>query len=207
MRLHLTHCFRGIIRLLLPLTIYASLACKDQTEQSGGPIFYDTDDIEGIDSISHDDIREGGLNSDSYNSSDGQDGDNGLIIIPYRLDGGVKCIPVTVNGYTFDMIIDTGCSTNQISLAEAKYLYDKGAFTTDDILGQAQGQLADGSICINMVVNLKEVSIDSTLTFKNVKATVSDNLRAPLLLGNEILNRVASVTIDNEKNEIHFKRK
>ena len=38
----------------------------------------------------------------------------------------------------------------------------------------------------------------------NVIATVSDNVGAPLLLGNEVLNRAAAFTIDNERKVVRF---
>ena len=52
-----------------------------------------------------------------------------------------------MNGqFTVKMILDSGCSGTLISIAEAKYLYEKGCFTQDDILGTTQSQIADGSI-------------------------------------------------------------
>ena len=59
----------------------------------------------------------------------------------------------------------------------------------------------------NMVVNLKEVVIDNKVFCPNVEATVSGNINAPLLLGNEILDRVAAITIDNQNQTLKFKIK
>ena len=120
------------------------------------------------------------------------------IEIPFREESGVKYIMVNVNGVGFEMIFDTGCSGALISLAEAQYLADKGKLTQDDILGTAHSQIADGSIVENMVINLKEVIIGYKIRYDNVVATVSSNINAPLLLGNEVLDRHATVTIDNE---------
>ena len=105
------------------------------------------------------------------------------------------------------MIFDTGCSGALISVAEANYLYQKGKLTQDDILGTAQSQIADGSVVENMVVNLKEVVINDQILCPNVKATVSSNINAPLLLGNEILDRLATIKIDNENETLNFKLK
>lgn len=123
--------------------------------------------------------------------------------IPYREEGGVKLIPVQINTLKVDMIFDTGASMTSISMAEANYLYSKGLLDKEDVLGTASSQVADGRITTGMVVNLKEVLLDGKLPFYDVKAFVSDNMRAPLLLGNEVLNRVASYTIDNEQQVIH----
>lgn len=134
-----------------------------------------------------------------------QSGDE--IVVPFRNENGVKYVAVKVNGVGFEMIFDTGCSDALISVAEANYLYQKGKLTQDDILGTAQSQIADGSVVENMVVNLKEVVINDQILCPNVKATVSGNIKAPLLLGNEILDRLATIKIDNENETLNFKLK
>lgn len=129
------------------------------------------------------------------------------ISVPYREVSGVKIVNVRVNGVGFDMIFDTGCSETLISPAEAIYLLQKGLLTENDIIGYTKSMIADGSIVENTVVNLKVVSIEGKVNCYNVKAVVSNNLSAPLLLGNEALDQVASYTIDNENNNILFKLK
>lgn len=134
-----------------------------------------------------------------------QSGDE--IVVPFRNENGVKYVAVKVNGVGFEMIFDTGCSGALISVAEANYLYQKGKLTQEDILGTAQSQIADGSVVENMVVNLKEVIINDQILCPDVKATVSGNINAPLLLGNEILDRLATIKIDNENETLNFKLK
>lgn len=131
-----------------------------------------------------------------------QSGDE--IEIPFREEGGVKYIQVNVNGVGFEMIFDTGCSDALISLAEAKYLVEKGKLTREDFLGTSQSRIADGSIVEDMVVNLKNVTIGDKVSYPDVTATVSSNIDAPLLLGNDVLNRHASVTIDNENSVLRL---
>ncbi len=137
---------------------------------------------------------------DEYTSAD-------IVSIPYQECDGVKTIKVRLNGMAVDMIFDTGCSGTLISLAEARYMYSRGLLTDDDILGTSHSQIADGSIVENMVINLDRIVIDEKLSCSNVQATVCLNNEAPLLLGNEVLNRVASYTIDNENKVIKFKLK
>lgn len=129
------------------------------------------------------------------------------IPVPFEEKNGVKYIAVSVNGFDFEMIFDTGCSSTLISVAEANYLYQKGYLKDSDILGSIKSQIADGSIVENMVINLKEVIIANRISCKDVTATVSSNSNAPLLLGNEILNRAASFIVDNENKVINFKLK
>jgi predicted aspartyl protease len=139
---------------------------------------------------------------DSHYAQSGEE-----IVVPFRNENGVKYVSVKVNGVGFEMIFDTGCSGALISVAEANYLYQKGKLTQDDILGTAQAQIADGSVVENMIVNLKEVVINDQILCPNVKATVSSNINAPLLLGNEILDRLATIKIDNENETLNFKLK
>lgn len=131
--------------------------------------------------------------------------DADIISVPFKERGGVKYVKVSVNGLEIEMIFDTGCSGTLISVAEANYLYQKGYLTTNDIIGMAQSQIADGSIVENMLVNLKEVVVDGKIQCMDVIATVSSNNNAPLLLGNEVLNRVASYVVDNKNKTIDFK--
>ena len=146
------------------------------------------------------DIEEEQIDSSSTSEESTMTGGN-EIVVPFRESNGVKY------GVGLDMIFDTGCSSTLISIAEAKYLYEKGKLTDEDILGTANAQVADGTIVENMVVNLKEVVIDEQISCPNVQAVVSANINAPLLLGNEVLNRLATITIDNDNQTLNFKLK
>ncbi len=142
-------------------------------------------------------VFQGGFEDNYSNDSE--------VTIPFEEQGGIKLIDVTVNGqFTVKMILDSGCSGTLISIAEAKYLYQKGCFDESDILGMSHSQIADGSIVENMVINLKELVIGNKISCSNVTATVSSNADAPLLLGNEVLNRVPSYSVDNTNKVIKF---
>lgn len=135
-----------------------------------------------------------------------------LVDVPYQENAGVKFVHVKVNGVGWDMIFDTGCSGTLLSLSEARYLAEKGLLLEDDILGTTHSQIADGSIVENMVVKLRKVSIvaseGKTIDCYNVSATVSNNIDAPMLLGNEVLDEVAyDYTIDNTRKVISFNLK
>lgn len=145
------------------------------------------------------------FSAETDNSSYSQNGDE--VVVPFRYENGIKYVQVKVNGVGFEMIFDTGCSSALISRAEAEYLLEKGKLTPEDILGTAPMTVADGSVSENMVVNLKEVVINDQIRCTDVQAIVSDNIAAPLLLGNEVLDRVASVKIDNEQGVLIFKLK
>lgn len=168
------------------------------TSEKKKPVFYDNGAETEIDSLTY----------NNETSADYEQITNAKIVsIPFTERSGVKYINVSVNGFGFEMIFDTGCSITLISVAEANYLYQKGYLHQDDIIGVTKSQIADGSIVENMVINLKEVILDGKIRCTNVTATVSANSNAPLLLGNEVLNRVAAYAVDNENHTINFKLK
>ena len=179
-------------RLVLILLFPLLMSCAKEKKR---PVYVDTSDFEeeqvDSSSISEENIKPGSKE----------------IIVPFREKNGVKYVRVAVNGVGLDMIFDTGCSSTLISIAEARYLYEKGKLTDEDVLGMANSQVADGSIVENMVVNLREVVIDDQIACPNVQAVVSANINAPLLLGNEVLNRLATITIDNDNQTLNFKLK
>lgn len=140
-----------------------------------------------------------------YSDNDTELYTSDIISVPYQERGGVKYVNVKVNGMGVEMIFDTGCSGTLISIAEANYLYEKGLLADSDFLGYATSQIADGSIVEDMVVNLREIIIADQIVCHDVEATVSKNANAPLLLGNEVLDRAVSYTINNQNSTIDFK--
>lgn len=178
-------------RFIIFLFLLMIVSCNNKPKT----IYFDTDS-------SSDFIIEDKKSETSYSFLEADE-----IIVPYREESGVKIIAVKVNGIGLDMIFDTGCSGTLISMAEANYLYQKGLLLNEDILGTAQSMIADGSIVENTVINLKEVILADKIICSNVRATVSNNISAPLLLGNEVLNRTASYTMDNINKTIIFKLK
>lgn len=180
------------------ITAFFLLSCGGKEKKKLA--FYDNDTPIENDSVPNNDY--------DYSTSDYEDyDDSNIVAIPFEEKGGVKFVDVSVNGFGFQMIFDTGCSSTLISVAEARYLYEKGYLTSEDILGVTQSQIADGSIVENMVINLKEVVLGDKIRCTDVQATVSSNNNAPLLLGNEILNRAAAYAVDNENQVINFKIK
>lgn len=136
--------------------------------------------------------------------------DFGTINVPYKLEGGVKYVSVKINGLSTDMIFDTGCSMTLISMLEAQQLIKRGLLSEDDFLGTAQASIADGSVVEDAIFNIKTLELtdgSQTIVCHDVLTQVSSNAEAPVLLGNGVLDRVASYTIDNEQKVIRFKLK
>lgn len=180
---------------IMCLAVIMLTACTGEKKR---PAFYDNGAETEIDSL----MYGSEISADYDQMTDAE-----IVSIPFSERDGVKYVKVSVNGFGFEMIFDTGCSGTLISVAEANYLYQKGYLTQDDIIGIAKSQIADGSIVENMVINLKEVVLDGKIRCTDVTATVSANNNEPLLLGNEVLNRVAAYAVDNKNQTINFKLK
>lgn len=186
--------YYSIIFVIIPLLV---VSCESEKKK---PLFYELDR-----NVTDDAGGDTGKSPNAYQKS------NSEIIVPFKEKAGVKFVDVSINSCLgTEMIFDTGCSSTLISVAEANYLYLKGYISENDIIGTAQSQIADGRIVENMVIKLKEVviyGIDEQISCNDVEATVSLNCAAPLLLGNEILDRVDEYTIDNKNKTIKFKLK
>ena len=66
----------------------------------------------------------------------------------------------------------------------------------EDILSTQYFQDATGRISEGMKVNLRKITVGN-LNLYNVEATVIDNINAPLLLGQSVLERFGKIEIDN----------
>ena len=116
---------------------------------------------------------------------------------------GVYYIPCKINGSNMEFIFDTGASDITMSLTETLFLYKQGTLTNADFVGKQQYQIANGDVEEGTIVQLKTVEIGS-LTLKDVQASIINNEKAPLLLGQSALNRFGKISIDYTKSEITF---
>lgn len=125
-------------------------------------------------------------------------------VLKMEVQNGVRFVWIEINGIRLCFIFDTGASSICISPAEATVLYRQGTLTKEDILDVEYFQDATGKISEGTTINLREVKIGNMI-LENVKATVVDNVNAPLLLGQTVLERFGKIEIDNGNNEIIFK--
>ncbi|TDE04292.1 hypothetical protein E0F91_09555 [Flavobacterium sandaracinum] len=137
-----------------------------------------------------------------YNSVSGSTR-HGKTMVTMSEENGIYKIPVEINGSNMNFIFDTGASDITISATEAMFLYKQGTLQDDDILGQQQYQIADGSISEGTIINLRTVKIGNK-TLENVRASVVHNNQAPLLFGQSALAQFGKVSIDYKRNEITF---
>lgn len=132
--------------------------------------------------------------------------------VPFKQhESGVKTIHVKFNDVVgYDAILDTGCSGLTISLQEANSLAKSGTLTYQDQLGTTYSTVATGQIVENGVYNIHELSVQDTKgdfhVIHDIPATVMDNPRAPVLIGNTVLDKFAQsrYIIDLNSETIRF---
>lgn len=125
-------------------------------------------------------------------------------VLSMERESGVRYVWIEINGIRLRFIFDTGASSICISPAEATVLYRQGTLRKEDVLDVEYFQDATGRISEGTKINLREVKIGN-MVLKDVKATVVDNVNAPLLLGQTVLERFGKIEIDNDNGEIIFK--
>ena len=109
-----------------------------------------------------------------------------------EVENGVRYVWIEVNGIRLRFIFDTGASNICISPIEASVL-------STQYFQDATGRISEGT-----KINLRLIKIGN-VELKNVEATVIDNVNAPLLLGQTVLERFGSIEIDNDNNLIILK--
>ena len=122
-----------------------------------------------------------------------------------RRGKGTFEVPCSVNGLELNMIFDTGASDVTISSVEANFMLKNGQLSREDIKGKKYYQIASGEIAEGTMVTLKEVKIGDAV-LHNVDASVVHNQKAPLLLGQSVLERFGTITIDNINSKLLIKQ-
>lgn len=117
-----------------------------------------------------------------------------IIEVPFDdKDNNQIWVKAELNGIPVMMIYDTGFNGMvSMSLLELQTLAKNGQFSESDIIGTSYSSIADGSIVENGIVLLRSVKLADGIELNNVRASVSLNQAAPVLLGLEYSNQVAS---------------
>jgi aspartyl protease family protein len=119
-----------------------------------------------------------------------------------RVNAGVYEIPVELNGVLkINFIFDSGASDVSISPDVALTLIRTGTIKDDDFIGTQTYSFADGSTATSRVFILKQIKIGNTY-YKNIRASISNSIDAPMLLGQSVLQRIGKFTIDNNTNTL-----
>lgn len=123
----------------------------------------------------------------------------GQIVVPMeKEEGGTYLIPCKVNDVPMKFIFDTGASVVNISMTEALFLIKNGHIQKTDIKGVTYAQIANGDIIENTEIILRKIEIGG-LVLQNVKASVSHNMTAPLLLGQSAIQKLGTIQLEGNK--------
>jgi len=126
----------------------------------------------------------------------------GTYIIPYKpTGGGTYEVQSKINGLPLNMMFDTGASDITISQTEVDFMIKNGFLSEQDYIGTAIYNLANGENEVSRTIMLRKVEIGG-LVLKNVRASVSKNRTAGMLLGQSAMGRYGKITIDNQKKQI-----
>ena len=98
----------------------------------------------------------------------------------------------------------TGASDVTISSVEANFMFKNGYLSEKDIKGKKYYQIANGQISEGTTITLREVKIGDAV-LHNVNASVVKSQKAPLLLGQSVMERLGIITIDNQNNKLIIK--
>ena len=121
-----------------------------------------------------------------------------VVEVPFSAANGVTTVKCSINGLPLTFVFDTGASDVSISQTEASFMYKNGYLSKKDIVGNSAYITADGSISIGTNIILQKIDFGG-LELKAVRASVVGNQRAPLLLGQSVLQRLGKIEIDNQR--------
>lgn len=136
---------------------------------------------------------EAGASSESESAQELEPG-----VVPFIREHGICKVPCTVNKLPLHFVFDTGASDVTISTVEATFMLKNGYLKDLDLGGKEYYMTASGEISEGTKVRLREVTFGG-FKLENVKASVIKGQKAPLLLGQTVLQRLGRIEIDNEK--------
>lgn len=119
--------------------------------------------------------------------------------IPLERSGGVYTLPVLINNViTLSFVLDSGAAEVSIPMDVALTLNRAGTIDSGDFLGEGTYQLADGTVSKNPRILIRRLRLGN-YEITNVVASIGP-IASPLLIGQSLLARVTSWTIDNQNN-------
>jgi predicted aspartyl protease len=116
-------------------------------------------------------------------------------------DSGLLVVDVSLNDSpALHFELDSGATSVVFPQEMADWLMEKNLLTPADYLGQTKSTFADGSVASNNTYNLRSLTIGG-VTIQNVRCTVVAK-GGGYLLGQEVLHRFKSWSIDNERHVV-----
>lgn len=122
-------------------------------------------------------------------------------------NNGVYEIPVILNDVLkINFIIDSGASEVSVSPDVALTLIKTGTITNNDFLPSQTYRFADGSTAESNRFIIRTISIGNQV-LKNTEASISNSIEAPMLIGQNVLEKFGSITIDYKNQLLIIKAK
>lgn len=118
--------------------------------------------------------------------------------VPFAKEGDMCMVKCNINNLPLHFIFDTGASSISMSDVEATFMMKNGYLSAKDVIGKQHFLTADGSVCEGTVLNLRNVKFGG-VNLDNIHASVVKNQRAPLLLGQSVMQKLGRIEIDNER--------
>lgn len=145
--------------------------------------------------------------SSSQLDNSNSDGSNSNFIQMTKMPDGTYEIPVVLNGVLkINFILDSGASEVFISPDVALTLMKTGTVKETDFIGSQQYVFADGSSSTSKRFVINKLQLGSQ-TINNVTVGISNSIDAPMLLGQNVLNKFGSVTIDYTNHTLFIQNK
>lgn len=105
-------------------------------------------------------------------------------------------VDITINKTVkVPFIVDTGAHTSSIPSYVVMTLIKNGTIKKHHFLGQQNYRLANGEVITNSVVLIDEFQIGDKI-ISNIKCSVSENIDAPVLLGQNALKKLETITLN-----------
>ena len=118
--------------------------------------------------------------------------------VPFTKDGNMCMVKCNINNLPLHFIFDTGASIISMSDVEATFMMKNGYLSAKDVVGKQHFLTADGSVSEGTVLNLRNVNFGG-VNLDNIQASVVKNQRAPLLLGQSVMQKLGRIEIDNDR--------
>jgi len=124
--------------------------------------------------------------------------------VPLTKKNGVYNVPVTLNDtLTISFILDSGAADVTISPDVFLTLLRTGTLKESDLGSEKTYRVANGATVKHKSFLLKKVSIGG-VSFKNIRASVGSDLKTPMLLGQSLLSKLGTYSINYETSELTF---
>ena len=124
-----------------------------------------------------------------------------------KSENGLIEVPVVLNDVLrINFIFDSGASEVSLSPDVALTLIRTGTITESDFLPDQTYTFADGSSAKSKRFLIRKLMIGNQ-TLTNIEASISKSIEAPMLIGQNVMNKLGSVTIDYNNQLLIIKNK